>query len=156
MSAPVSVDVFARRSARLAAVQALYQMELSGATPHAARQDLMDGRIPLGEAGPLDSDVDADLFGTIVETAVERQSALDTVIARNLSSGWKLERIDAVARAILRAGVVELWARRDIPTAVVINEYVEIAKAFFDGPEPSFVNGCLDSSASGVRSAGAL
>ena len=142
-----------RRAARLAAVQALYQMELAGSTPFAAVQDVLAGRLPLMEQGPLDVEVDLELFRQIVEIAVEKQEAVDTTIARRLAEGWKLERIDSVARAILRAGVLELWARPDIPAAVVIAEYVEIAKGFFAGPEPGFVNGALDAIAQHLRPA---
>jgi N utilization substance protein B len=141
----------ARRAARLAAVQALYQMEYSGASSEAVAQDLLDGRLPQTEAGPIDQDADVVLFRTIVEGAVAQQAAVDTAIARRLADGWRLERLDSVARAILRAGVVELWRRPDIPTAVVIDEYVEIAKAFFEGPEPGFINGALDGCAKSVR-----
>jgi len=141
-------------AARLAAVQALYQMEVSGASPETVAQDLLDGRLPLSEAGPIDADADIVLFRTIVEGAVAQQSAVDTMIARKLAEGWRLERIDSVARAILRAGVVELWRRADVPTAVVIDEYVEIAKAFFDGAEPGFINGALDGCARAVRDEG--
>jgi len=93
------------------------------------------------------------LFKTIVEKAVERQATLDRAIARHLSKGWRLERLDAVARAILRAGSAELEQRTDIPVAVVIDEYVEIAKRFFDGPEPGFVNATLDACARDLRRA---
>jgi transcription antitermination protein NusB len=144
--------VTARRAARLAAVQALYQMEMAGSSPASAVIDLLNGRLPSGEDGALDTQVDAELFRQIVETTVEKQAELDTLLAGKLAKGWRLERIDAVARAILRAGVMELWRRPDVPTAVVIDEYVEIAKAFFDeGPEPAFVNATLDSCAPSVR-----
>jgi N utilization substance protein B len=144
----------ARRAARLAAVQALYQMEMSGASSEAVAQDLLDGRLPLGEAGPIADEADIVLFRTIVDGVVAQQGAVDTLIARKLAEGWRLERIDSVARAILRAGVVELWRRPDIPTAVVIDEYVEIAKAFFEGAEPGFINGALDGCAKSVRETG--
>jgi len=88
----------------------------------------------------------------LVEKAVDRQATLDRAIARHLSKGWRLERLDAVARAILRAGAAELEQQRDTPTAVVINEYVEIANAFFEGPEPGFVNATLDACARDLRS----
>ena len=94
---------------------------------------------------------DAALFRTLIEKAVERQITLDRAIARNLGKGWKLERIDAVARAILRAGAAELEQRPDIPVAVVIDEYVEIAKSFFEGPEPGFINAALDACARDLR-----
>jgi len=140
-----------RRAARLAAVQALYQMELSGAAPAIVMRDFANGKLPAAEDGALDdSEGDVDHFRLIVELAVERQETIDRAIARRLQ-GWRLERLDSVARAILRAGVVELEARGDIPTAVVIDEYVEIAKAFFEGPEPGFVNATLDAVSKDVR-----
>jgi N utilization substance protein B len=139
-----------RRTARLAAVQALYQMDVSGATAADVTEDFQLGRLPRGEAGPFDSEPDPQLFSQIIENAVEKQDDVDRAIARRLK-GWKLERIDAVARAILRAGVTELWTRPDIPTPVVIDEYVEIANAFFEGAEPGFINAALDACARDVR-----
>ena len=116
-----------------------------------ATADLLAGHIPAGDEGGLDQDVDADLFRQIVTAAVENQAAMDTIIAGKLASGWKLERIDSVARAILRAGVIELWRRKDVPTPVVISEYVDVAHAFYDKKESAFVNGLLDGIAKDVR-----
>src|SRR5688572_31767414 len=99
----ISADQVAqRRTARMAAVQALYQMEHSGASSDDVAADYFAGRLPRDESGPVDADSDADLFKTLTENAVKRQLTIDRAIARRLSSGWKLERIDAVARAILR------------------------------------------------------
>lgn len=136
--------------ARLAAVQALYQMDVGGASTEAVMHELTSGRIPAAEAGPADGEVDLALFRLVVQGAVDEQSRIDTEIARSLAEGWKLERIDSVARAILRSAVVELWGR-DTPTAVVIDEYVEIAKDFFEGPEPGFINAALETIAGRVR-----
>ncbi len=146
-------DIEARRAARLAAVQALYQMEIAGSTTADALADFDTGKLPRENGDVLISDVegDVDLFKILVEKAVDRQLTLDRAIARHLSKGWKLERLDAVARAILRAGAAELEQRADIPVAVVIDEYVEIAKSFFDGPEPGFVNATLDACAKDLR-----
>lgn len=144
-------SVHSRRAARLAAVQALYQMELAGSTPAGAVQDVLAGHLPRHREEGFDGDVDVTLFTEIVELAVERQDEVDTIIAKRLASGWRLERIDAVARAALRAGVLELWARPDIPVAVTIGEYVEIAKSFFSGPEPGFINATLDRVARALR-----
>ena len=145
-------EIDARRAARLGAVQALYQMEISGSSTAQAITDFDEGRLPRETAASI-SDVEGDmeLFKVIVEKAVDRQLTLDRAIARHLSKGWKLERLDAVARAILRAGAAELEQRLDIPTAVVIDEYVEIAKGFFEGPEPGFVNATLDACARDLR-----
>lgn len=145
-------EIDARRAARLGAVQALYQMEMSGASTADVIDDFDTGKLPRPtEASITDVEGDMDLFRTLVEKAVDRQLTLDRAIARHLSKGWKLERLDAVARAILRAGAAELEQRKDIPTAVVIDEYVEIAKSFFDGPEPGFVNATLDACAKDLR-----
>ncbi|HRE44807.1 MAG TPA: transcription antitermination factor NusB [Terricaulis sp.] len=148
-------EIDARRAARLAAVQALYQMEISGSTTAQAIADFDAGKLPRENGDTLINEIDGDmaLFTTLVEKAVERQLTLDRAIARHLSKGWKLERLDAVARAILRAGAAELEQRDDIPVAVVIDEYVEIAKSFFDGPEPGFVNATLDACAKDLRAA---
>ncbi|MET0182584.1 MAG: transcription antitermination factor NusB [Caulobacterales bacterium] len=139
-----------RAGARLAAVQALYQMELSGALTDEVVTDFQNGKLPQGEDGALDSEADLEHFKLIVELVVQRQETIDKAIAKRLS-GWRLDRLDAVARAILRAGTVELEARGDVPTPVVIDEYVEIAKAFFEGPEPGFVNATLDAVAKDLR-----
>lgn len=138
----------------MAAVQALYQMEHSGASTADVIADFDAGKLPRqGEAPDAKVEGDLGLFKTLVESAVGRQQTIDRAIARHLMKGWRLERIDAVARAILRAGAAELEQRADIPTAVVIDEYVEIAKAFFNGPEPGFVNATLDACAKDLRPA---
>lgn len=142
----------ARSAARLAAVQALYQMEVAGATTADVIADFSAGKLPREtEATYTETEGDLDLFKVLIENAVERQATLDRAIARHLSKGWRLERIDAVARAILRAGAAELEQRRETPVAVVIDEFVEIAKSFFDGPEPAFVNATLDACAKDLR-----
>jgi N utilization substance protein B len=138
-------------AARMAAVQALYQMDIGGSSVETALADMDAGRLPASESGPAEGAVDHGLFRTIVESAVAEQGAVDTEIARALSEGWKLERIDSVARAILRAGVVELWRRGETPKAVLIDEYVEIAKAFFEGAEPGFINAALEACAKRLR-----
>jgi N utilization substance protein B len=142
----------ARSAARLAAVQALYQMEVSGASTADVIADFTAGKLPREtEASYTNAEGDLDLFKILVEKAVDRQATLDRAIARHLSKGWRLDRLDAVARAILRAGATELEQRPDIPVAVVIDEYVEIAHAFFQGPEPGFVNATLDAASRDLR-----
>lgn len=141
-----------RSVARLAAVQALYQMEVSGATTADVITDFAAGKLPRPtEASYTETEGDLELFKILVEKAVDRQATYDRAIARHLGKGWRLERLDAVARAILRSGAAELEQRTDIPVAVVIDEYVEVAKAFFDGPEPGFVNATLDAAARDLR-----
>ena len=146
-----------RSVARLAAVQGLYQMEVSGVGVEAVIREFSDHRFDrampaeTGE-GPTLAAADEAFFAEIVRGVVERQSELDRAIVRRLAANWKLERLDATARAILRAGAFELTHRPDVPTEIVLDEYVEIAKAFFDGTEPGFVNGALDGIARDARS----
>lgn len=144
-------EQMSRRAARLAAVQALYQMEMSSATIEDVIAEFQSGKLPR-ETDNLYTELegDIDLFKVLVENAVNRQRTIDRAIARHLKN-WKLERLDAVARAILRAGAVELEQRLDIPTPVVLNEYVEIANSFFEGPEPGFINATLESCALDLR-----
>lgn len=143
----------ARSVARLAAVQALYQMEVSSAgaesvirefAEHRFDRDAEDGEAPLASA-------DEAFFADLVRGVVQHQKTVDAAIARKLAANWRLDRLDATARAILRAGAYELMHRRDVPTEVVIDEYVELAKSFFEGPEPGFVNGALDAVAQDAR-----
>jgi N utilization substance protein B len=134
----------ARSVARLAAVQALYQMEVSGTGSEAVVREFVDHRFDGDMEGERLAPADEAYFADIVRGAVRDQTAIDHAIVRRLAQGWRLERIDATLRAILRAGAFELMDRSDAPTEVVIDEYVEIAKSFFEGPEPGFVNAALD------------
>ncbi len=134
----------ARSVARLAAVQALYQMETGGAGVETVVREFVEHRFDGDIEGRTLAPADIDYFTAIVRGVVERQADIDKAIVIRLADGWRLERIDATLRAILRAGAFELIARPEAPVEVVINEYVEIAKAFFEGPEAGFVNGALD------------
>lgn len=141
-----------RSVARLAAVQALYQMEVSGAGVEAVVREFTDHRFGGDIEGQVLAEADEAFFGEIVRGILDAQAEIDQAIAKRLATGWRLERIDATARAILRCGAYELMRRLDVPAEVVIDEYVEIAKSFFEGPEPGFVNGCLDALARDERS----
>jgi transcription antitermination protein NusB len=141
----------ARSVARLAAVQALYQMEVSGAGAEAVVREFVDHRFDNDLEGERLAPADEAYFAAIVRGAVGDQAAIDHAIARRLAQNWRLERIDATLRAILRAGAYELMDSRGAPVEVVIDEYVEIAKSFFEGPEPGFVNAALDGIAQDAR-----
>jgi len=141
----------ARTIARLAAVQALYQMELSGTGVEAVVREFSDHRFEGDLEGETLAEADEDYFAEIVRTVVADQRGIDQAITARLASGWRLERLDATLRAILRAGTYELTHRRAVPTEVVIDEYVELAKAFFDAAEAKFVNAALDGIARDVR-----
>jgi N utilization substance protein B len=144
----------ARTVARLAAVQALYQMEVSSAGVEAVIREFtehrFDRQIEEEEADTLAS-ADEVFFADLVRGVVEHQREIDQAVVKRLATGWKLDRLDATVRAILRSGAFELAHRADVPTEVVIDEYVELAKSFFEGPEPGFVNGALDAVAGDVR-----
>ena len=142
----------ARTVARLAAVQALYQMETGGAGVESVIREFSDHRFGGDMEGEQLAQADEAFFAELVRGVVEGQTTIDRAVAHRLAEGWRLERIDATLRAILRAGAYELFRRPDVPTEVAINEYVEIAKSFFEGPEPGFVNGALDAIARDARS----
>jgi len=130
----------ARHAARLGAVQALYQMEISGGGAEEVAQEFADYRFQDLPVPP-----DADFFAAVVNGVPQHQVEIDRAIAGSLSQTWKLERVDSILRAILRCGVYELVARKDVPARVVIDEYVAVAGAFFGAEEPGFINGALDS-----------
>lgn len=141
----------ARSVARLAAVQALYQMEVSGVGSEAVVREFVDHRFDGDMEGERLAPADEAYFADIVRGAVAEQVTIDHAIVRRLAKGWRLERLDATLRAILRSGAFELMRRPEAPTEVVIDEYVEIAKSFFEGPEPGFVNAALDGIAQDER-----
>jgi len=145
------VSASPRSVARLAAVQALYQMEAGGAGVEAVIREFSEHRFDRDIEGLTMSGADEAFFADLVRGVVEAQAQIDKAIVRRLAEGWRLERLDATVRAILRSGAFELAHRPDVPLEVVIDEYVELAKSFFDGPEPGFVNGSLDAVARDVR-----
>ena len=143
-----------RRVARLCAVQALYQMELTGQGASRVVKQFRDHRFGYDEEGGDYVEADEDFFEDLLTGIVERQDEVDAQIASVIKEGWKLSRLDSTVRAILRAGGYELLAREDVPAPAAINEYVDVAHAFFEGPEPGFVNATLDAMAAKVRAAG--
>lgn len=140
-----------RSAARLAAVQALYQMETAGQGVEATIREFKDHRLGREIEGERIHAADFAFFSDILRGAVETQERLDPYLQRQLAQGWRLSRLDATVRAILRAGLYELIRRTDVPYKVVINEYVDIANAFFDGDEPGFINAILDTAARQAR-----
>ncbi len=141
----------ARSVARLAAVQALYQMEVAGAGAELVLREFTDHRFGAEMDGKTMAEADEAFFQEIVRGVVEDQVRIDRAIARRLNASWKLERLDATLRALLRSGTYELFHRGDVPSEVAINEYVELAKAFFDPSDAGFVNAALDAIARDAR-----
>jgi len=144
-----------RRAARFGAVQALYQLEMSGARPETVIAEFEGHRLndllePLElEDRPLR--VDRAMFADITRGAWQMAPELDPRIEATLATGWSLVRAGYLLRAFLRAGAFELAARRNVPAGVVINEYVALAHAFLSPDEAGFVNAVLDRLARELR-----
>ncbi|HKB21834.1 MAG TPA: transcription antitermination factor NusB [Methyloceanibacter sp.] len=145
-----STDV-SRSQARLATVQALYQMDLAQTDLVEVIEEFRQHR--LGASGDGNGMVEADQehFAQVLRGVVKRQLDIDPLIDQQLATGWRLARIDSIVRAILRAATFELIALPDIPPRVIISEYIEVARAFFEGDEPRLVNGVLDQLARKLR-----
>jgi N utilization substance protein B len=141
----------ARGASRLAAVQALYQMELGGTSIEEVLAEFETWRLGQELDGDTYREADAAFFRDLVRGVVADQRALDARIHENLVEGWPLARLDVTLRSILRAAAWELSARRDVPARVIITEFVDVAKAFFGNEEPKMVNGVLDTLARGYR-----
>jgi N utilization substance protein B len=141
-----------RSAARLAALQALYQLEITGIAPDDVIEEFLEHRIGHDAEGAA-ARYDRPFFADLVRGVLKHQVEIDRSIARSLASGWSLSRIDSILRALLRSAAYELVARRDVPAKVVIDEYVELSRDFFDGDEPKFVNALLDKLAHRKRAA---
>lgn len=140
-----------RGAARFSAVQALYQMDVGGATLPAVVAEFEAHRLGRELEGEQLRPADVDFFRALVGGVVDAQRRIDPIVHDNLPPTWPLTRIDFTLRAIMRCGVFELLERRDVPGKVVITEYVDVAKAFFSADEPGLVNGVLDAVARAVR-----
>ncbi|MBC7908105.1 MAG: transcription antitermination factor NusB [Rhodospirillaceae bacterium] len=138
-----------RSAARLAAVQALYSMEITGVTAEQAmdefRQRLAD------EPQAKLAEPDAELVTILVRGATVEGALLDEMIGNALARDWTVDRLESVLRAILRAGAFEIKARPQTPARVVISEFVDVAHAFYSGPEPKLVNAVMDKIARVLR-----
>jgi N utilization substance protein B len=140
-----------RGAARLAAVQALYQMDVGRQTLEDTLAQFQVHHLGREIEGDQYLPADADFFRQIVTGVIKSQLDIDPTIDNALAEDWPMTRIDATLRAILRAATFELLRRRDIPTGVVINEYIDIARAFYEDDAPSMVNGVLDAIAKRVN-----
>jgi N utilization substance protein B len=133
-----------RGAARLAAVQALYQMDIAGAGINDVFAEFESHWIGGEVEGEKYLPAEGAFFRDVVSGVVRDQARLDPLIDDALSQGWPLKRIDAILRAVLRAGAYELEHRKDIPGRVVVSEYVDVANAFVDREETGMVNAVLD------------
>ena len=141
-----------RSVARMSAVQALYEMDITQKAVHEVVAEFrafwigreIDDDLEMKEA-------ETKFFGQIVEGVINDQILIDRTIDQALARGWPLVRIELVLRAILRAGVFELLMRKDIPPRVTISEYVDVTRAFYNEDEPGMVNAVLDHIARDTR-----
>lgn len=150
-----------RSAARLAAVQALYMIHVGEQNPDDVIRDFLEGRMG-GEAVEVDPDTeeervtslidfDHELFVSLVRGVLARSGDVDGVLSQSLTSGWQWDRLENTVREILRCGCFEIQERTDVPPRVAINEYVDVAHAFYAGPETRLVNAVLDRLARVVR-----
>lgn len=139
-------------AARLAAVQALYQMDVAQTDAADVVQQFCEHRLSPQSGDDGCRGADAALFGRIVKGVVAEQRQIDPLLNAKLAEGWRLPRIDSILRAILRAAIYELLQSPEVPAKVVINEYVDVAHAFFEEEEPKFVNAIVDGLAREIRS----
>jgi N utilization substance protein B len=142
-----------RGAARLAAVQALYQMDLAGTGLNEILAQFESHWIGREVEGAQYLPAEAAFFRDIVGGVLREQLRLDPLIDDALSKGWPLKRIETVLRAVMRAGAYELDHRRDVPARVIVSEYVDVAHAFVEGDETGMVNAVLDQLARQMRAA---
>ncbi len=141
----------ARSAARLASVQALYQMSLTGISATAAIGEFVAHRFGREVEGVVYEGVDRAYFEDVVQGVAARRDEIDALSDGALDKDRKIDRLEKILAAILRAGTYELLARVDVPARVIISEYVDVAHAFFEDQQPGFVNGVLDRIAKQVR-----
>lgn len=141
----------ARSTARLAAVQALYQRAMEGTALAKVLDEFHQHRLGKNIDDEALAEAEVEFFDDIVSGVDARSEEIDTLVSQRLQQGWSLERLDKTLVQILRAGTYELLARQDVPVGAVISEYLDVAHAFFDDRETRFINGVLDKIAKAVR-----
>lgn len=141
----------ARRVSRLGAVQALYQMDLGGTPTEEVIEEFVTHRFGTTIEEVEYPEADVEFFGSIVRGVVGEQIGIDRQIESVLADGWTMTRIDSTARALLRCAGFELLSRPDVPVKTIMNEYIEVSHAFFEGKEPAFINGVVDKMAHILR-----
>ena len=149
--APKKKGVIARRAARYAAVQALYQVEVTEVEVDSVLQEFLQHRLDDEIDGLRIAEMDRQLIERLVRGVRAEVEDLDNMLAAALAEGWHVERLEALLRVIMRVGIYELDHRRDLPARATISEYLDLAHGFFTEREPAMVNGVLDSIARSLR-----
>jgi N utilization substance protein B len=141
-----------RRAARIAAVQALYQIEIAGTDSNEVMLEFLEHRLDEDmEGGFKLGKIDRELFADLIKEVGPKISDLDDMVNAVIAEDWSVDRLDTLLLIILRAGVFELAYRQDVPAKAVVNEYVDIAHGFFVGKEPNMANGMLNQIARSLR-----
>lgn len=140
-----------RSVARLAAVQALYQMDMEKTPLARLLDEFHQHRLGREIEDAQYADAEVAFFDDLVSGVNARREEIDALVSARLAEGWSLSRLDRTMIQILRCGAYELLARADVPKAAAITEYVDVAHAFFEQREAKFVNGLLDAIAKEVR-----
>ncbi len=143
-SAKTKTNTQKLRGARLCAVQALYQIDLTGKAGKKVVSEFLQHRISDNAQTEDKIYADGEFFQELVKEAVENHIMVDAQISSRLVKGWTIERIDPIVRAALRLATYELMNKLQTPIAVIIDEYVGVVAAFHEGKEPNFVNGILE------------
>ncbi len=151
MSATTPRRSLARSAARLAAVQALYQLEMEKTALARLLDEFHQHRLGAVIEDEQYAEAEVAFFDDVVSGVDARCDEIDLLLSEKLAKGWNLARLDKTMLQVLRAGAYELMARPDVPVGTVIGEYVDVAKAFFDDREAKFANGVLDAVAKQVR-----
>lgn len=138
-------------AARLAAVQALYQMDIAGEESEDVVAEFLAHRLADWTEDGREIRADAAFFAALARGAGARRDDIDAMIVGALDEGWTVERLELLLRAVLRVGTFELMDRSETPAKVVIDEYIEVAHAFFGKGPPGLVNGVLDRLAHELR-----
>ncbi|PHS29538.1 MAG: transcription antitermination factor NusB [Robiginitomaculum sp.] len=141
----------ARRTARLRAIQALFQMDIGGMGARRVIEEFKENRLGGVDDTGTQSEADIALFEKLVRGVVEFQTGIDKAISQHLAKNWRLERLDTTVRAILRVASFEIMHSPKTPVKVILDEYIDLAGDFFSGPEPGFVNGALEALARNAR-----
>jgi len=140
-----------RSAARLAAAQALYQMEVSEASLPEVLAEFESHWIGQEVEGVQYKPAEVAFFRDIVAGVLKDQGPIDRAVDAALAEGWPLKRVEALMRAILRAGFYEIRSRADVPARAAIKEYVDVAGAFYGPEESGMINAVLDALARRTR-----
>ncbi len=140
-----------RSTARLGAVQALYQWDMETIGLEKLLHEFHEHRLGAVIEDAQYAEAENSFFDDLVSGTIARISEIDAHVTARLADGWSLDRLDKPMKACLRVGAYELLARADVPVGSVISEYVDVAKAFYDAKETGFVNGILDAVGKAVR-----